>query len=338
MALDQFVASLKGVKDIKQSLKENFNAAGVSTENIEFRQYGELVKEMEKILPSQTKEVEPSDVAQSVVADEGYKLTDVVIKPISSDYVKLTENTTYSGDTGAVFPEFEDAEFFELGEICSEITSNNMTSEEIEFKYGWEAGNTKDITLKNGEQATLIMLGFSHDNLVGGGKAGATFGLVNCLNTKYKFNDEHSTVGGWAKSDIRNTYLAEIRNLLPDELLAVIKKVNKLSVNGGSDLSFSRVETTQDDLFVLSAVEMLGLDVPSIVKEASQEGSQYEYYAKNNTANARAKTVNGVKSSYMLRSLETDCDYHIVGIDPYGEIQSTYVANDDYGVAIAFCI
>ena len=55
-------------------------------------------------------------------------------------------------------------------------------------------------------------------------------------------------------------------------------------------------------------------------------------------ARTREQALTAIYTGLDAAKAIKDCDYHIAGIDPYGEVQSTYVANDDYGVAIAFCI
>lgn len=49
-------------------------------------------------------------------------------------------------------------------------------------KY-FSVGDEKTISLTTGEQVTLVILGFDHDDLTGGGKAGMTIGMKNLLAT-----------------------------------------------------------------------------------------------------------------------------------------------------------
>lgn len=44
----------------------------------------------------------------------------------------------------------------------------------------WSVGDTKDITVGS-ETLTLVIMGFNHDDLASGGKAGITFGLKNLM-------------------------------------------------------------------------------------------------------------------------------------------------------------
>lgn len=96
--LEQSIAELESVK---QNFKSNINAMGVSTSSIEFRNYPSLMNQLEKKLPSQTKNVTPTESSQLVSADAGYKLSAVNIGAIPSDYIipigtlQLNENKEY---------------------------------------------------------------------------------------------------------------------------------------------------------------------------------------------------------------------------------------------------
>ena len=76
--------SLEELEAVKQSFKANINNTGISASSVEFRNMPELIKGMEKKLPHQTKEVEPSTSVQDVVADTGYKLTGVKVNAVTS--------------------------------------------------------------------------------------------------------------------------------------------------------------------------------------------------------------------------------------------------------------
>lgn len=84
--------SLAELESVKQAFKTNINSNGVSTSGIEFRSMPNLLKQMEKKLPSQTKTVDPTTSEQSVSADSGYKLVGVKVNAVKpSDYYKPEE-------------------------------------------------------------------------------------------------------------------------------------------------------------------------------------------------------------------------------------------------------
>lgn len=92
---------LEELKVVKQAFKENIQANNVSTSNVEFRNMPDLLKQMEKKMPTQTKSVEPTKYPQSIKADSGYKLDSVEIREIPSQYIipsgtkEITENNEY---------------------------------------------------------------------------------------------------------------------------------------------------------------------------------------------------------------------------------------------------
>lgn len=85
--LEQTIAELESVK---QSFKSNINSTGVSTSGVEFRSMPNLVNQLEKKLPTQTKSVTPSKSSQSVSPDTGYKLTKVEVGAIPDNYIEPT--------------------------------------------------------------------------------------------------------------------------------------------------------------------------------------------------------------------------------------------------------
>ena len=69
----------------------------------------------------------------------------------------------------------------------------------------WSVGDEKEIILSTGEKITMVILGFNHDNLTGGGKAGVTLGMKNCLSTNYVMNPTSTNAGGWSESTMRTS-------------------------------------------------------------------------------------------------------------------------------------
>lgn len=92
---------LEELKVVKQTFKDNFDSENVSTTNVEFRNMPQLLKQMEKKLPTQTKSVEPTKFPQVIKADDGYKLEEVGVREIPSQYIiptgtkEITENNEY---------------------------------------------------------------------------------------------------------------------------------------------------------------------------------------------------------------------------------------------------
>ena len=93
--------SLEELESVKQAFKSNISANGIPTSSIEFRNYPNLINQMEKKLPTQTKSITPTKQKQSVSPDTGYKLMEVEVNAIPDEYIipsgnlDITENDEY---------------------------------------------------------------------------------------------------------------------------------------------------------------------------------------------------------------------------------------------------
>lgn len=152
-------------------------------------------------------------------------------------------------------------------------------------------GDEKTIELTTGEKVTLVILGFNHDDLAGGGKAGMTIGMKNLLAVTYKMNSSNTNAGGWDDSAMRTSTMATLLSQLPADLQSVIKQVNKKATAGSQSAT---ITTSADKLFLFALAELAsktGLENStdtSIKNNAAtyeKEGTQYEYF-KNTVGDA----------------------------------------------------
>ena len=209
-----------------------------------------------------------------------------------------------------------------------ETSSWEQISEAAEAGYAasvWSVGDTKTISV-NGTNYEFQIIGFNHDDKTAGGKAGITFQMVDCLNTKYSMNGSASTTGGWKNSSMRtrmNTFLG----WLPSDLQSVIKAVNKLTSVGNKN---STIETVSDKLFLLSEVEIFG----STDHSFAGEGSQYEWYKAGNT---KVKNVNGSAADWFERSPCNGNTQRFCRASSYGNADDGY-ASVASGVSFGFCV
>ena len=88
---------------------------------------------------------------------------------------------------GVSVPDFADASWGEINKYSQKGLAASL----------WKVGDEKKIALTSGETITMVILGFDHDNLTGGGKAGITLGMKNALATAYVMNDSSTNAGGW---------------------------------------------------------------------------------------------------------------------------------------------
>ena len=193
----------------------------------------------------------------------------------------------------------------------------------------FKIGDTKTIQLKNGEQVILEIADFNHDDLTSGGKVPISFIIKNSLvftGLRY-MNSSETNVGSWNSSYMRSTVMAEIRNQLPDDLKPYIKKVNKMTTQGGKSTA---IQTTSDDLWLPSCIE-----VGTVTSDAgyTNEGAQYPIFTDNNS---RIKFYNGSASSWWLRSPMTNGNgFHRVQHDGSSSSSIPSVA---HGVVFGLCI
>lgn len=187
----------------------------------------------------------------------------------------------------------------------------------------------------------MEVIGFNHDvlsnpNAYGKvtktGRAGITFCTRNIANT-LGMNSSNTNVGGWKESNIRSSSLPELKNVMvpPDfryDVASAIKPVNKLSGFGGG--SSSGVETTSDDLFLLSEVEVFGSTTYSV----PGEGTQYAYYK---AGNSKVREMQGSAAPWWLRSPYPGNSDFFCRVYSNGNANFTNASNS-CGVAFAFCI
>ena len=220
-------------------------------------------------------------------------------------------------------------------------------------KY-FSVGEEKTIELTTGEKVTLVILGFNHDDLTGGGKAGITIGMKNLLATTYRMNATSTNAGGWNNSQMRTSTMATLLSQLPADLRNVVKQVNKKATAGGTSQS---ITTSADKLFLLAMSEIFS--ATSIENSATStiadyadaynaEGTQYEYYRNligdNNggtTANAnlikKLSNGGGSATNWWLRSPSVSGSTTVRCVTSTG-IVSNYHAHLTYGVSFGFCV
>lgn len=203
----------------------------------------------------------------------------------------------------------------------------------------YKVGDEKTITLTTGEEVTLQIWGFNHDNLAdGSGKAGITIGMKNLLATTYAMNSSNTNSGGWEASKMRTTTMPAILATLPEDLQTVIKEVNKLSSEGGSNAD--ALDTTADKLFLFSVKEVTGTNTYSL----DGEGTQYDLWKtllnNGNIPSRRIKRLSngdGNASYWWTRSASSGNSSSFCSFDTSGSV-NLYIANGSRGVCLGFCI
>lgn len=180
--------------------------------------------------------------------------------------------------------------------------------------------------LIGGKNYRIDIIGKNHDIYAAGGTAPLTFQMHDCYDTTYQMNSSNTNSGGWTNCAMRSTHLPAILALMPAEVQAAIKEVQKKTSAGNQS---SSIQTTNDKLFLLSEIEIFG----STTYSFAGEGKQYDYYK---AGNSKVKNRSGSANSWWERS-------------PYSSITTAFCyvlisgsanwndASDSRGVAFSFC-
>lgn len=190
----------------------------------------------------------------------------------------------------------------------------------------FKVGDSKTVNI-GGTNYEVQIIGFNHDDKVSGGKAAYSFQLVDCLNQTQQMNTSNTNTGGWNGSAMRGR-MSTYKSQLPAALRNVIKTVKKKSGTGGG--SSSGTQQTNDDLFLLSEIEIFGTTTYSV----AGEGTQYEWYK---AGNSRIKKVNGSANHWWERSPYSG-DVNAFCLVTSSGSANNYNAYNSYGVSFGFCV
>ena len=224
-----------------------------------------------------------------------------------------------SGPSPDVYdPVFENNEWAAIIEACQ----NNAVPDT------WLAdGSCSKAMDIGGTSYRIDIIGKNHDDLADGtGKAPLTFQMHDLYATTYPMNDPATNVGGWQNCAMRSTHLPAILNLMPAEVKAAIRDVQKKSSAGNQS---SSIQITNDKLFLLSEIEIFG----STTYSFAGEGTQYAYYQ---AGNSKVKNQNGSADGWWERSPYSRNSTYFCFVYSSGNAGASY-ASSSYGVAFGFC-
>lgn len=193
----------------------------------------------------------------------------------------------------------------------------------------WKVGDKKNISV-NGETLTLVIVGFGHDDLAGGGKAGITFGLKHLMKDTRQMNSSNTNSGGFTGSAMYSWLQNTLLKQLPSDLQSVLKSVNKKTSAGSAS---STINTNAMKLFLFSEQEIFG----SKTYSTGNEGAQYPYFA---TAGNRIKHLaNGAGSANWWwersPSASNSVSFCFVNSSGGANVSTAFISN---GVCFGFCV
>lgn len=264
--------------------------------------------------------------------------------PVAGDGVKQSVNE-YSWDELSRIAEQISASGSE--EAALDIAKKyNLTSEEGAL----DGTQTKAIQLADGTSTTVQIVGFYHDDLTGGGKAGITFTTDTVVsNREYHtkgVGDDSKTCICWENSDVRQWLNEDMLGKLPEDLVQVAKPVDKRTNNVGyAAADTSAVTATSDTLWLFSGVELCGTQDWSKSDETANavlnaEGTQYMLYSEMHVDDSSSNPIlqrRGENDNWWTRSAGIDTEGHrLVGYN--GDVDSHSSIGVDHGISFGFCI
>lgn len=214
------------------------------------------------------------------------------------------------------------------------VFANNDWSAIIEACHANEVPDTwvsdgscyKDMDI-GGKAYRIDIIGKNHDDLADGtGKAPLTFQMHDCYDTTYQMNSSNTNAGGWRDCQMRTQTMPALKALLPAEVQAGIRAVNKLTSAGNQN---SSIVTTSDELFLLSEIEIFG----STTYSFAGEGTQYAYYQ---VGNSKVKNRAGSADYWWESSSNSGGAPAFCLVSPTGDYSATS-PTASYGVPFCFC-
>lgn len=192
----------------------------------------------------------------------------------------------------------------------------------------WAVGDTKDIVV-SGETLTMEIVGFDHDDLPNGGKAGITFGTKNLMANERTMNSTNTNVDGFTGTDMYAWLQGELFSSLPSDLQSVIETVNKKTSAGNMS---DTINTNAMKIFLFSEVELFG----SVIESKIGEGSLYSHFS---IASNRVKYSN--VSGYVYEWWErSPAAYNAASFCSVSEGGGANASGPTYsmGVCFGFCV
>ena len=193
----------------------------------------------------------------------------------------------------------------------------------------FSVGEKKEISLKHNSSATMVFYGKEHGyEEEFNERAPLVFGFLDLFgNAVAQMNEDYTNKGGWEACKMRKYLNKDFINLLPDELVALLKVIKKKTVNISN-----KVSVTEDKIFLPSEVEVYG----KVHYSAKGEGYQYDFF--KNWRN-RVKGYHEVENGewWWLRSPCPHSDYRFCVVSSVGRYYCED-ANATDGVSPCFAL
>ena len=143
-------------------------------------------------------------------------------------------------------------------------------------------------------------------------------------------NSTNTNVGGWTNCARRSWCNDVFLNALPTAIKSLVKTVSKLTSAGNKSTT---IETTEDDAFLLSEIEIFG----AVTNSKAGEGNQYEYFTTASNIRKNPLYQSYVSALWWERSPYLTNAAGFCSVN--GNATASYHnASDAVGLAPAFCI
>lgn len=217
---------------------------------------------------------------------------------------------------------------------------------------GWAVGDTKDLTLTNGDTYTIRLVDLQEGRYesTDGVKCKATFefipllkGITRAMNSTEKTYGSvtNYTAGGWPNSDMRTYIKTSVESLIPEELSSVmlVNKVGSASYGGSGQTDTTAggviIYSDGDKLFSPAQTELDSTEYDYDTMNALYP--EFDYYKLHDTNSDRIKYQLGTTSasSYWNRSPNRHNSYYFCSINGNGNAD-TYLAYEAL-ISVALC-
>lgn len=300
---------------------------GISSITMPFSEGTRIVEELYYTFFTVVKSSNPSVATlggNCVITARGTGTTQITVRTRDPGDWEQTWETTFTVTITEDFNTFAEYSWARIAEL----------SNSGEAKNKFNVGDEKQVMLSTGEVLTFVILGFNHDDLQNGQKAGISLGLKDLMSTTSVFNETNTNVGGWNESHIRSYLNDTVFSLLPTDLRQVILSARKQTMVGNKS---EQITISLDKLWLLSEVEIDGTSRTG----NCNEGSQYAYWSAVRDGTDKTDRIlecNGVAGTYWLRSPSTSTNDSFSYITTAGYIYNSGKATKDYGIYFGFCI
>lgn len=202
----------------------------------------------------------------------------------------------------------------------------------------WAVGDTKDITLSNGQTITYRIADKQAGRYAladGSGTSNMVLEPITQIsNLAAMMNTANSNAGGFAQSEMRTVTLVNVLALFPTDVQNAMSEVMILSGTGNG--TTSGTSSSANKLFLAAETEMLASARYSI-GDAECPLGRFDYYKTHNKNSYRIKQRDGSNQWYWLRSPASGYNNSFCVVNYSGD-GDVYNANMDGGVAPFFAI